>query len=56
MNMISTGAFLSEMDASNKQSTLAEKFAAVRSCTAKNFAAVRACAAIFEKSQISVDP
>jgi len=29
MNMISTGAFLSEMDASNKQSTLAEKFAAV---------------------------
>jgi len=29
MNMISTGAFLNEMDASNKQSTLAEKFAAV---------------------------
>jgi len=27
--MISTGAFLSEMDASNKQSTVAEKFAAV---------------------------
>jgi hypothetical protein len=29
MNMISTGAFLTEMDASNKQETLAEKFAAV---------------------------
>ena len=29
MNMISTGAFLNEMDASNKQPTLAEKFAAV---------------------------
>ena len=29
MNMISTGAFRTEMDASNKQSTLAEKFAAV---------------------------
>jgi len=29
MNMISTGAFLSEMDASNKQPTIAEKFAAV---------------------------
>src|SRR6056300_780289 len=29
MNMISTGAFLSEMDASNKQPTVAEKFAAV---------------------------
>ena len=29
MNMISTGAFQTEMDASNKQSTLAEKFAAV---------------------------
>ena len=29
MNMISTGTFLTEMDASNKQSTLAEKFAAV---------------------------
>jgi hypothetical protein len=29
MNMISTGSFLTEMDASNKQSTLAEKFAAV---------------------------
>jgi len=29
MNMISTGAFLNEMDASNKQSTVAEKFAAV---------------------------
>jgi len=29
MNMISTGAFQSEMDASNKQPTLAEKFAAV---------------------------
>jgi len=29
MNMISTGAFLNEMDASNKQSTAAEKFAAV---------------------------
>jgi hypothetical protein len=29
MNMISTGAFLPEMDASNKQETLAEKFARV---------------------------
>jgi len=29
MNMISTGAFLTEMDASSKQLTLAEKFAAV---------------------------
>jgi Ca2+-binding RTX toxin-like protein len=29
MNMISTGAFLNEMDASNKQNTLAEQFAAV---------------------------
>jgi hypothetical protein len=29
MNMISTGAFQNEMDASNKQSTLAKKFAAV---------------------------
>jgi len=29
MNMISTGAFQTEMDASNKQLTLAEKFAAV---------------------------
>jgi hypothetical protein len=29
MNMISTGAFQTEMDASNKQPTLAEKFAAV---------------------------
>jgi hypothetical protein len=29
MNMISTGAFLSEMDASNKQPTVASKFAAV---------------------------
>ena len=29
MNMISTGVFQTEMDASNKQSTLAEKFAAV---------------------------
>ena len=29
MNMISTGAFQTEMDASNKQQTLAEKFAAV---------------------------
>ena len=29
MNMISTGTFLPEMDASNKQETLAEKFAAV---------------------------
>jgi len=29
MNMISTGAFLNETDASNKQSTMAEKFAAV---------------------------
>jgi hypothetical protein len=29
MNMISTGAFLTEMDASNKQPTVAEKFAAV---------------------------
>ena len=29
MNMISTGSFLTEMDASNKQETLAEKFAAV---------------------------
>jgi hypothetical protein len=29
MNMISTGTFQTEMDASNKQSTLAEKFAAV---------------------------
>jgi hypothetical protein len=29
MNMISTGAFQTEMDASNKQSTLAKKFAAV---------------------------
>ncbi len=29
MNMISTGAFQTEMDASNKQSTIAEKFAAV---------------------------
>jgi len=29
MNMISTGAFLTEMDASNKQPTLAKKFAAV---------------------------
>jgi len=29
MNMISTGAFLNEMDASDKQPTLAEKFAAV---------------------------
>jgi hypothetical protein len=29
MNMISTGAFQAEMDASNKQSTLVEKFAAV---------------------------
>jgi hypothetical protein len=29
MNMISTGAFQTEMDASNKQATLAEKFAAV---------------------------
>jgi hypothetical protein len=29
MNMISTGAFLTEMDASNKQPTLAGKFAAV---------------------------
>ena len=29
MNMISTGAFLNEMDASNKQPSTAEKFAAV---------------------------
>ena len=29
MNMISTGAFQTEMDASNKQPTVAEKFAAV---------------------------
>jgi len=29
MNMISTGAFLNEMDASDKQQTLAERFAAV---------------------------
>jgi hypothetical protein len=29
MNMISTGAFQTEMDASNKQNTIAEKFAAV---------------------------
>ena len=29
MNMISTGAFLNEMDASNKQPSVAEKFAAV---------------------------
>jgi hypothetical protein len=29
MNMISTGAFLNEMDASNKQPTMAESFAAV---------------------------
>ena len=29
MNMISTGAFQTEMDASNKQSTIAKKFAAV---------------------------
>jgi len=29
MNMISTGAFLNEMDASNKQETVAEKFARV---------------------------
>ena len=29
MNMISTGAFQTEMDASNKQTTLAEKFVAV---------------------------
>ena len=29
MNMISTGAFQTEMDSSNKQSTLAEKFVAV---------------------------
>jgi len=29
MNMISTGAFLNEMDASNKQETVAEKFAGV---------------------------
>ena len=29
MNMISTGAFQTEMDASSKQPTLAEKFAAV---------------------------
>ena len=29
MNMISTGSFLTEMDASSKQETLAEKFAAV---------------------------
>ena len=29
MNMISTGAFQTEMDASNRQPTVAEKFAAV---------------------------
>ena len=29
MNMISTGAFLSEVDSSSKQTTLAEKFVAV---------------------------
>ena len=29
MNMISTGAFLDEMDASNNQKTVAKKFAAV---------------------------
>ena len=29
MNMISTGAFLDEMDASNRQETLAKKFARV---------------------------
>ena len=29
MNMISTGAFQNEMDASDKQPTLAEKFVAV---------------------------
>jgi hypothetical protein len=29
MNMISTGTFLPEMDASTKQATLAEKFAGV---------------------------
>ena len=29
MNMISTGAFLTEMDASNEQPSLAKKFAAV---------------------------
>ena len=29
MNMISTGAFQTEMDASSKQPTLAKKFAAV---------------------------
>ena len=35
MNMISTGTFLTEMDASNKQATLAEKFAAVWEKNAK---------------------
>jgi hypothetical protein len=40
MNMISTGAFQTEMDASNKQPTLAEKFVAV--WEKKNAKAVRA--------------
>jgi Ca2+-binding RTX toxin-like protein len=40
MNMISTGTFLPEMDASNKQETLAEKFAAV--WEKKNLKAARA--------------
>ena len=42
MNMISTGAFQTEMDASNKQPTLAEKFAAV--WEKKNAKAARAVA------------
>jgi Ca2+-binding RTX toxin-like protein len=40
MNMISTGAFLSEMDASNKQETISEKF--VRAWEKKNAKAARA--------------
>jgi len=40
MNMISTGAFLNEMDASNKQPSTAEKFAAV--WESKNAKAARA--------------
>ena len=40
MNMISTGAFLNEMDASNKQETISEKF--VRAWEKKNAKAARA--------------
>ena len=52
MNMISTGAFQTEMDASNKQPTLAEKFAAV--WEKKNAKAARANCCLYSGTAVSI--